>query len=341
MKKWRFFLYALLVSSSLALALNASAATKAKYTLTFGGDCKRDNSTGDGLVLFRELLAKYSNGQISLDIQLNGELCSGKACIEQLDQKAVEMAHASVGNYAPFSNTLGASALPYLWDSIEAWQQAIGGPLGETVSQIVEKKDKRKLIAIFAGGGYRHLWTNEPVRTPADLKEKNMKIRTTPSAIEAESIKAWGGIPTTVPWGELYQALQSKLITGHLLQKIHADLFKAYEASPYCTEIGYIVQQENIFMNLQFFNGLPEDMRNAILRAAREAQAHSFTRDLDYDKAAEERMMKMGVKFYKPNENEMKLWKDAVYKELWPKHRTTVDQEILNLILKAQNKTVP
>jgi len=48
----------------------------------------------------------------------------------------------------------------------------------------------------------------------------------------------------------------------------------------------------------------------------------------------------LGVTFYSPAPNEMKEWKDSALK-IWSRFKGECDEEVLDIILKAQNKTFP
>jgi len=56
------------------------------------------------------------------------------------------------------------------------------------------------------------LSATHPIRTPADLK--GFKIRVPPSPLWTALFKDLGASPVTIPWGETYTALQTKVADG-------------------------------------------------------------------------------------------------------------------------------
>ncbi|MFP3386693.1 TRAP transporter substrate-binding protein DctP, partial [Tritonibacter sp. SIMBA_163] len=60
--------------------------------------------------------------------------------------------------------------------------------------------------------GFRHFFTNQPVREPADLD--GLRIRTPPAPIWQESIRALGAEPTAMNFGDVYSGLQQRAIDG-------------------------------------------------------------------------------------------------------------------------------
>lgn len=298
--------------------------------------------SGQALTLMANLIEEYTSGQVNIKgLNLNGEVCCEKGCVDQMDMKAVQIVECSDGNYGAFSGILRANELPYIYDSIEVAGEVLKGPVLFKMREKIEKQDKRKLLTILSSGSGRHLWSNVPIKSPSDLQSQHLKIRAVYSPAENETIKAWGAVPTPVPWGELYQALQSKLVNGHLLQTDLCYRYKAYEAAPYCTEIYYRVSAFlPIFMNLDYWKTLPKDIQSAVLRAAREAQEWSFNNARRYDMQSKEALIKLGVTFYTPTPAEMKQWKDLAM-TTWPDLKPKCDQEILDLVLEAQGKTFP
>ena len=53
-----------------------------------------------------------------------------------------------------------------------------------------------------------------------------------------------------------------------------------------------------------------------------------------------EALKKLGITFYDPTPGELKQWRDLGLK-VWPKLRSQCNEEILHLVLGAQNRTYP
>jgi TRAP-type C4-dicarboxylate transport system substrate-binding protein len=340
MKKLR--LLTITIAFCLSFGFAGSAASAAEYNWTLAASIMDATESGQALTLMAKLIEQYTFGKVKFkNVSLAGQVCSQKTCIDQLNLKAIEIAECSDGNYGAFSKVLTANEFPYIYDSIEDAGEILKGPVLFKIRENTEKQDKRMLLTIIPSGSGRHLWSNVPVKTPSDLKEKNLKVRAVLSACENETIKAWGGVATPVPWSELYAGLQSKLVNAHLLQTDLCYRYKVYEASPYCAEIYYRVSSFlGIYMNLDYFKTLPPDIQSAVLEAARVAQQWAFENARRYENQSKRILQGLGVTFYTPTAAEMKQWKDLAL-STWPKLRTMCDEEILNLVLDAQGKSFP
>src|SRR5690625_983375 len=78
---------------------------------------------------------------------------------------------------------------------------------------ILASLDDYNLIGLgYYDAGFRSFYAGRPVNTPEDLR--GMKIRVQESPIAMRMVRALGGSPTPISWGELYTALQQGIVDG-------------------------------------------------------------------------------------------------------------------------------
>jgi len=65
-------------------------------------------------------------------------------------------------------------------------------------------------LAFYDAGSRSYYSTKKPINTPDDLK--GLKIRVQNSVTAMNMVKAMGGSPTPIAWGELYTALQQGVV---------------------------------------------------------------------------------------------------------------------------------
>ncbi len=101
--------------------------------------------------------------------------------------------------------------LPYVFRSREHSFSVLDGEIGDELLLSTEPFWIRGLC--FYDAGSRSFYTiDKPINHPDDLK--GMKIRVMKSITAMEMVKAQGGSPTPISWGELYTALQSGVVDG-------------------------------------------------------------------------------------------------------------------------------
>jgi len=281
--------------------------------------------------MMKEKLEKYSGGRIKVKIHPSGSLCSEGTCAEQLRQGAIDMHSISGGNYGAFSNNFYILDMPYVFTSREGAQKVLLGPIGDLLKKRAEENDKVKCLAIIPSFGFRHMYNNvKEVKTPAEAA--GIKIRTVLSPINQKLVKGWNFTPVNVPWAELYQALQTKVVNGFYIPHGYTYGKKFYEVANFCTETGGQFNDHIFFMDLKKYNSLPDDLKIIVDQAAREVEIASWELDYKWSQKAREKMVQHGMKIYTPTPGEMILWRKLA-PAIWEKLVTDKeDKELLKVI---------
>ena len=161
---------------------------------------------------FKEALEEVSGGRATATLY-HGTLGENESeLIEKLEMGAVDMTVASPG----FMTSLGVNeidmfSLLYLFDSFDHWEACVDGEFGDAMKEVVaEKLDNRFKIMGYWTASVRDYYGKQPITSPADLK--GLTIRTQSAPVVQQFWIECGAIPTTVAWGELYQALQQGVV---------------------------------------------------------------------------------------------------------------------------------
>jgi TRAP-type C4-dicarboxylate transport system substrate-binding protein len=104
-------------------------------------------------------------------------------------------------------------SLLYLFNDYNHWEKIVDGEVGDKIADIIYTKSGEKYrVAAYWTAGVRHLYSNKPVNTVEDAK--GLRIRTQTSGVVSRYWQEIGAVPTSVAWGELYQALSSNVVDG-------------------------------------------------------------------------------------------------------------------------------
>ena len=222
--------------------------------------------------------AEVSGGQLTVDPHYRGSICGEQKCGEQANQGLLAIWTSSTANFGNFGTALSIFDLPYLFKNLDTANQISDTWLGEAQSKIAEETTQHKVFEVFASGGFRHLGNAaRSVHVPSDLK--GIKIRVTKSPIEYTLIKTWGAIPVPYDWLQLYQGLQTGVVSGQYVQVPWQYVYKMYEVQKYYTEIGGAWGGNHISMDLKQYRALSDDEK-AWVRAGMDAFSH-MARTLD------------------------------------------------------------
>ncbi|MBW1819332.1 MAG: TRAP transporter substrate-binding protein DctP, partial [Deltaproteobacteria bacterium] len=147
--------------------------------------------------------------------------------------------------------------------------------LGEKISEAHAEKGLH-LITIQPAAEYC-LMSTKPVYKVEDLK--GIKVRAI--GLTAKIMKALGAPPTNIPGAEQYVALQRGTVDATTYPVLVLDAYKLKEVIRYVILPSVISPPTTeIFMNLDLWKSLPQDMKDAIDRASTGHQAYMDERYL-------------------------------------------------------------
>jgi len=154
---------------------------------------------------------EISKGELSIDIYPSGQLGSEQQCVELLQIGSLAITKVSAAVMESFTEEFKVLGLPYVFRSKAHSFSVLDGEIGDELLLSTEPFWIRGLC--FYDAGSRSFYTiDKPITHPDDLK--GMKIRVMKSITAMEMVKAQGGSPTPISWGELYTALQSGVVDG-------------------------------------------------------------------------------------------------------------------------------
>lgn len=171
-----------------------------------------DNPYSFGMDKFKEVLEDISGGKVAVTVH-KGTLGENESeLIEKLEMGALDITVASPG----FMTAIGVPevdifALNYLFDSFDHWEACVDGEFGNQMKDIVNEKTNNSFrILDYWTASVRDFYGKKKVVSPSDLQ--GMTVRIQSSTVQQKFWEACGAIPTTVAWGELYQALQQGVV---------------------------------------------------------------------------------------------------------------------------------
>jgi tripartite ATP-independent transporter DctP family solute receptor len=163
------------------------------------------------MVYMAERCKEISNGELTIEIYPSGQLGSEQQCVELLQIGSLAITKVSAAVMESFTEDFKVLGLPYVFRSKEHSFKVLDGEIGDDLLLSTEPFWIRGLC--FFDAGSRSFYTiDTPINHPDDLK--GLKIRVMKSITAMEMVKAQGGSPTPISWGELYTALQSGVVDG-------------------------------------------------------------------------------------------------------------------------------
>jgi tripartite ATP-independent transporter DctP family solute receptor len=169
------------------------------------------HSVHQGMVFMAERVAEKSDGKMRIDVYPSEQLGSERENVEMLQIGSLAITKVSAAIMESFAPSYRVLNLPYIFKSREHTQRVLDSDIGREILLDGEEFWLRGLA--FYDSGSRSFYTKDrPINHPDDLQ--GLKIRVMPSPSAVNMIRALGGSPTPISWGELYTALQGGVVDG-------------------------------------------------------------------------------------------------------------------------------
>lgn len=271
------------LSGPALLVLLAGTANAQDYTMRLSHQFPPTHHTALRMVQFEKDVEAQTGGQVDVQIfgaaQLFGPT-QHHAAVASGEIESAIILNLQWGGTVP---EMAVTLIPYLMTSPEAQQAFIGSQASDMlddkmravgVQNIAWMVDTNDLIFTSAKG---------PLAAPADFE--GIKIRgLTP--LFNEGLKALGATPVNMPGSETYQALQTGVIDAGVTGVAAAYSRKFYEVQDFGTATPMFLAFDNLVVNPSWWDGLPEDLRAGIQRAADKAVDSSIITHDGIDPAA-------------------------------------------------------
>lgn len=228
----RFFAAALLCGVLAAALCACTAAPGGRLIVRIGHNQATSHPTHIALTAFEEFIESRLGDRYDVEVYPSELLGSQTEMVQLTQTGAISFCVASNSILETFSENYTLFNLPYLFASAEAYHAAMDDPA--VTGPIFDSTKQAGFEAVtWIDAGTRNFYTvDTPVESPADLR--GLKIRVQQSPTNVEMMRLLGGSATPMGFGEVYTALQSKIIDGAennemaLTSNGHGDVCKYY-----------------------------------------------------------------------------------------------------------------
>ena len=299
----------------LALATSAvfaagTALAQAPIVIKFSHVVAPDTPKGKGAEKFKELAEARLKGKVKIEVYPNSQLYKDGEEMEALSLGSVQMLAPSLAKFGPLGvREFEVFDLPFMFDNFDELHKVTGGPAGMALFKKLEPKGIVGLA--YWDNGFKVLSANKPLKLPADIKGQKLRIQSS-KVLEAQ-MRAVGGIPQTMAFSEVYQALQTGVVDGTENPPSNMFTQKMHEVQKHAivTDHGYLGYA--VIANKKFWDGLPADVRKELEAAMAEATkyANSIAKQ-ENDQSLDKIKASGKTNVHVPTAEERAAWKKAM-----------------------------
>lgn len=278
-----------------------------------------------GMAFMAEKVIEKSAGKMRVDIYPGGQLGQERDLIELLQIGSLAMTKVSTAPLEAFVPEMKIFGIPYIFRNDEHRWKVLKSELGKRL--LLSGEDYFLRGMCYYDAGNRSFYTKDkPVNTPRDLE--GLKIRVMKSITAVSMVKALGGSPTPIPWGELYTALQQGVVDGAENNAPSFYLSRHYEVCKFYSIDEHTGVPDILLMSTVVWNGLSAQEKIWLQESVDESVEYQIKLWKEASEHALEEVQKAGVEVIYPDKTP---FVDAV-KEMHESYKGTELYELMQKI---------
>ena len=213
---------------------------------------------------FAAKVAAATGGAVTVKVYNGGELGAGPA-----DQYARVVDGVAEFAFGLPGYTASTFPLTLLTELPGVLTEAEGtATIWKNIDLFRPEYERVQLVGLWSNAQNVLYTRNKAVRSPADVA--GLKIRV-PSRNAGLVVEAWGGSPVSMPVSEIYNALQTGVIDGAMIDGTATNAFKLGEVANFLTVgMDTTISPFFILMNRDAFDALSAEHQAAVLAVGQE-----------------------------------------------------------------------
>jgi len=219
------------------------------------------------MVYMAERVSEKSADRMKVEIYPSEQLGTEKECIEALQLGYLAMTKTSSAPMEGFIPQMKIFGIPYLFRNSEHCWKVLKGPMGRELLLAGQSKGIRGLCYYDAGA--RSFYAKKKIRSPADLK--GLKVRVQNSVMSVKMIIAMDGSPTSIPFGELYTALDQGVVDAAENNPPSFYTSRHYEVCKYYSLDEHVMLPDILAISTKVWNKLSPEFRQILQEAVDES----------------------------------------------------------------------
>jgi TRAP-type C4-dicarboxylate transport system substrate-binding protein len=274
-------------------ALQTPAIAQTKWNLPAA--YATSNYHTENLVQFAKDVSAATGGKLDITVHGNASLFKAPEIKRAVATGQAQMGEVLISIHENEDPVFGLDVVPFLATSFADAKKLDG----VTREAIAKKFAAQGMMLLFTvPWGPQGIYVNQPLAKVEDLK--GLKFRTY-NAGTARIAELAGAQAVTIQAAELPQALATGVVNSYISSGSTGYDTKTWESLSYWYDTQAWIPKNVTFVNKAAFDGLPKDQQDAVLKAAKDAEARGW-------KTAEEKagwyiteLKAKGMKIEKPS----------------------------------------
>jgi C4-dicarboxylate-binding protein DctP len=314
-----------------ACAVSMGAYAQQPIVIKFSHVVAADTPKGKAAEMFAKKAGELTQGKVKVEVYANSTLYKDKEEMEALQLGAVQMLAPSLAKFGPLGvKEFEVFDLPFIFNGYDDLHKVTNGAVGKNLLSKLEPKGIKGLA--FWDNGFKAFSANTPIKTPADLKGKKMRIQS--SKVLEEQMRSIGSLPQVMAFSEVYQALQTGVVDGteNPISNLYTQKMHEVQKHLTLTDHGYLGYA--VIVNKKFWDGLPADIRKQLEDAMEQSTRYANQIAKVENDSALEAVKKSGkTAVYTPTKEERLAFKKAMV-PVHQKMEGRIGKEVIQAVYK-------
>jgi tripartite ATP-independent transporter DctP family solute receptor len=288
----------ILIVAGLVMTLGMFSCRQSDITvLKLAHGLSQTHSVHQAMEYMAQRVKEKSDGHLIIQIYPGGQLGSEPQCLELLQIGGLDITKVSAAVMEGFVEEYVVTGLPYIFRDKEHSFRVLDGEIGQKLLNSGQEYWLRGLC--FYDAGARSFYTKSPINEPSDLR--GQKIRVMASITANNMVRALGGSPTPISWGELYTALQSGVVDGAENNPPSFYLSHHYEVCKYYSLDEHTIIPDVLIISTNTWSKLDEQQRRWVQEAADESVPYQRKLWEESERMSLEAVKEAGVTIIRPD----------------------------------------
>lgn len=328
-KTGRFLgLMAVFLVASMGFFSSADAAGK-NLRIKVASQYAKDHPATQALEVFKKRIESETDGRIKIRLFPANQLGDYTQVYEELRRGTIDMGLISVPSQ--FDTRLEVTYLHYLAMNYDEARTiyAQGSKLFNSMDKLHNALGVKFLGFNVEGfGGLGLAKKPDNMRDPAAAK--GILLRVPPMAVFKETADDQGFKTVSVPFAELYTALQTGVADGWSGGPALVNYLQFRDVIKYFIVANNFFETTSYMMSDKLWKSLSPEDQNLIQSAVTDLQVKSFKISEENEVKALGLLEKAGIEVVNLSDAELKAWADRCRKVTWPKLEARLSKELLD-----------
>ena len=312
--------------TALTLTVSAGAVSAAcddgEIVIKFSHVTTEATQKGKAAVELMNRVNDEMNGKACMEVFPNSTLYNDDAVLEAMLQGDVQLAAPSLSKFEQFTKVFRLFDIPFMFKNMAAVDSFQNSEAGQAMK---ESMVRRGLLGLdFWHNGMKQISANKPLMMPEDAA--GLKFRIQPSEVIKAQIAALNASPQPMAFSEVYGALQTGVVDGQENTWSNIYTKKFFEVQDGVTETNHGLIDYMLVTSVDFWDGLPEDVRTQLGTIIQEVTVKNNAEGGDTDAQARQAVLDAGTTIRELTAEQRQAWVDAM-KPVWGEFLADVGQE--------------